>query len=1035
MDLLSTAIPIARGASGEVYQVYDPRLQRKVALKLLRHGDPESIRRMLREARAQARVDHPNVCKVYEVGERDGRPYIVMQLVEGQTLDEAVDGLPLDRKVELMATVAEAIQAAHAVGLVHRDLKPANILVEERDGALRPIVVDFGIAREMNSESMTMTGELLGTPAYMSPEQVRGDLEALDRRSDVFSLAVLLYEIVAGVHPFAAKSTVETMVGITRRDPPLLRRIAPRLPQDLVAVIEKALEKSPERRYQSAALLALDLRNYLAGRPVTARPSTLFNRTERRIRRNPLLAAVFAATLVLIAIAAIVVLRVQAEAAQRARLAQRFGITVERAENLLRMAHLSPEHDITEERRLVEQELARIEDAMRDIGKVAVGPGSYALGRGALVLSRPESAVRHLQRALDAGFSGPAVQLAFAAAQLDTLDAAIRDAERILDVESRQETRRAAVARHGALARAAMERARSADFDTSQDVSPRASAEETLLAARLALAEGNWAEARSAGVRSAARLPWFYDGLLVAAEADLRTAGEALEAGDEKAAEEPIRRALDLLDSAGQRAPSDPAVFLAQCRAWRSEMGRRWGNEQAEDAHERALEKCDVALRILPDDPATLSARTLTAWRFGRWLLGRGRDPEPALQTAISSIEALASRLPAEAEVHLGNIALTRAEWARDQGEMEDARALLRDAIARFESAATQEPTNPYLYVNLGRAWMRLADYDWSGDWDAALANAIQVARTGIATASGSIADLHHISCQTHAEWAYHARHLGRDPGDHAVQAVHQCERALALRPSSAAIRNSLAMALWTDADLAMARGEDARGALEAASDAFDATLQAGPEYFAADVNRASVLLDLATQRLQFGGDIDELIRQAEEHAANIREVYPLDFAYHQTRIAFVRARAAARSGNSAEAARWFDTAQEQGSLLVGRWPSPPTNAVLAARVERTAAQWWLDRNEPDVARRHALAAIELLDQVLEQSQDLAAAWAEVALTADILRRADTPRSDGWRSRAIDAARRRLEIDPWTAPEISRLASLDGVSRAASGQP
>ena len=252
-----TAVPIGSGGMGEVFKAWDKELERWVALKYLRHDDPELVERMFREARAQARVDHPGVCKVYEVGEEDGRPYIAMQHVEGPLLDEAARDMTLEQKVLVVKQVAEAVAAAHAVGLIHRDLKPANIKVgETEDGQLRPYVLDFGIAREQEVSGLTVTGQILGTPGYLSPEQARGEVTTLDRRTDVFSLGVILYELLGGKSPFEGDSDAEVLVNLLEGEPLPLRRSAPDVPRDLETVIMTCLEDRLDRRYQSARELA-----------------------------------------------------------------------------------------------------------------------------------------------------------------------------------------------------------------------------------------------------------------------------------------------------------------------------------------------------------------------------------------------------------------------------------------------------------------------------------------------------------------------------------------------------------------------------------------------------------------------------------------------------------------------------------------------------------------------------------------------------------------------------------------------------------
>ncbi len=295
-----TAVPIGQGAMGEVFKSWDPDLERFVALKLLRRDDPEAVERMFGEARAQARIDHPNVCKVYGMGEtEDGRPYISMQLVEGQSLDRATAELGVDERVRLMVGVADAVQAAHSVGLIHRDLKPSNILVEgDEESGLQPYVLDFGIARELEAPGLTITGEIVGTPAYMSPEQARGEVRTLDRRSDIFSLGVNLYELLGGRSPWTGANKTETLIAVLQDDPAPLRKVAPHIPRDLETIVNTCLQKDPDRRYPSARALVEDLNHYLDGEPITARRPHWGVRLRSWVHRHKLVAALAAVLLI-----------------------------------------------------------------------------------------------------------------------------------------------------------------------------------------------------------------------------------------------------------------------------------------------------------------------------------------------------------------------------------------------------------------------------------------------------------------------------------------------------------------------------------------------------------------------------------------------------------------------------------------------------------------------------------------------------------------------------------------------------------------
>jgi tetratricopeptide (TPR) repeat protein len=260
---------LGRGGMGMVYEAEDLRLGRHVALKLLLDSESGSSKALLRfqqEARAISSLNHPHICTLYEVEEHEGKPVIVMELLEGETLKQRLrEGrVPLRQLLQWGTEVADALEAAHAAGLLHRDIKPANIFIVQRGSAK---VLDFGLAKPsrgmgagsspVEEESLTSMGVIPGTTAYMSPEQVRG--ESLDGRTDVFSLGVVLYEMASGNEPFAEKNIALTMDAVLHRQPPSPREINPELPPELERIIAKALEKGREQRYQSAAALRTDL--------------------------------------------------------------------------------------------------------------------------------------------------------------------------------------------------------------------------------------------------------------------------------------------------------------------------------------------------------------------------------------------------------------------------------------------------------------------------------------------------------------------------------------------------------------------------------------------------------------------------------------------------------------------------------------------------------------------------------------------------------------------------------------------------------
>lgn len=286
---------LGSGGMARVYRAFDHLLGRPVALKLLQTTDPETPRRLLQEARAQARVRHDHVLDVYETGELDGRPYIAVRFVAGGTLGDLDPSTSLEQKVRLVAQVAEGLHAAHREGLLHGDVKPSNVLVEETpDGALRAWIGDFGIATEIE-RSDSETAGLAGTPQFMAPERLRGARASADRRSDVFSLGVTLHRALTGQPPpRAGAGSAE------------IRERASNLPADLAAILARCLAEEPDDRYPSARAVAEDLRRFLDGEVVDAYADRWAYRLSRFARRHRALLTVAAVSAVLL-VAALVV--------------------------------------------------------------------------------------------------------------------------------------------------------------------------------------------------------------------------------------------------------------------------------------------------------------------------------------------------------------------------------------------------------------------------------------------------------------------------------------------------------------------------------------------------------------------------------------------------------------------------------------------------------------------------------------------------------------------------------------------------------
>lgn len=296
---------IARGGMGIVYKATQRSLKRTVALKVILVGgfaQDEDVRRFQVEAEAAARLDHPNIVPIFEVGEEAGHHYFSMAYVKGPTLSALVSNQPMGpaKAALVMRDVAAAIQYAHDNNVIHRDLKPSNIMLEH---GRTPRITDFGLARQTNVESgMTVTGQILGTPSYMPPEQALGHVERIDARSDVYSLGATLYYLITGRAPFSSASQIQTLAQVVQDDPLPPRRLNNHIPRDLENICLKCLSKSPEGRYQSAADLQADLDRFLSGVPTIARPLSTTGRLLRFCRRKPGIAALLASVIGLVAL-------------------------------------------------------------------------------------------------------------------------------------------------------------------------------------------------------------------------------------------------------------------------------------------------------------------------------------------------------------------------------------------------------------------------------------------------------------------------------------------------------------------------------------------------------------------------------------------------------------------------------------------------------------------------------------------------------------------------------------------------------------
>jgi serine/threonine protein kinase len=300
---------LGRGGMGVVYLARQTALKRLVALKMIKAGDladADELARFRREAEAVARLQHPHIVQIHEVGEHDGRPFFSLEYVEGGTLARHLSGKPLPGRpaAELLETLSRAVHYAHQRGIIHRDLKPANVLLAFSDvshkrsegerfceaslNAAVPKITDFGLAKQLHAEgTQTQSRAVLGTPSYMAPEQGVGNGPAVGPAADVYGLGAILYEVLTGRAPFVGESAYDTLVQVLNLDPVPPARLQPKVPRDLETICLKCLRKEPAERYGSAEELADDLRRFLEGQPIRARRAGRVERLVKWVKRRP----------------------------------------------------------------------------------------------------------------------------------------------------------------------------------------------------------------------------------------------------------------------------------------------------------------------------------------------------------------------------------------------------------------------------------------------------------------------------------------------------------------------------------------------------------------------------------------------------------------------------------------------------------------------------------------------------------------------------------------------------------------------------
>ncbi len=723
MPRYGTAVPLGSGSYADVYRCFDAQLQRTVALKFLRWNEPEPVERMFREARAQARVEHEGVCKVYDTGWLDGRPYIAMQFIEGDDLLTASRDLPLRRRLRLMIKVARAVQAAHEQGLVHRDLKPDNILVHENaDGSLRPVVLDFGLVFDLAGSTgrMTRSGEPLGTPAFMSPEQAGGRLDEIDARTDVYGLGATLYTLLTGRPPFEGGGTANLLIQALEADPIRPRSRVPSLPVEVEQIVLKCLEKDKGRRYGSAQELVDDLARFLDGTPVRADPPGWLYPLAKQLRRHRQAVAMSTAICGFAVMALWSVEQQAREASRRAEYEQRFVQISNDLDWAFRAAQMSSTHDITPSRERVHRRIRQLEQELSRLDPVGKGPAHYAIGRAYAALHDDKAARRHLEQAWRLGHRSPEVGYFLGLVIGRQYEDAL---ERVRDVNE-SELRRIylddVITRYREPARNYLEVGREAETVSVEYVE-----------ALIDFYEERYESALEKLSDVQLRLPWLYEASIAEGKVLQRMADLRFEESRLEEALALYRRAEIALRRAMGSAASDPRIYPELCRLMsaRIEAELDWSIPPGTDVFADHLEVCDRGLEVDPHSSRSHRASALAHELKARILVDRSWEPEQA-EAALSKAEELAAEAvrlqpyEADGQATLAKIQMTRGRFSELIGDTSSGLSKYLEAGQSLEhaialTAGPKDPLRMQLAIHhqlvaaaQGRLW-RPADESW----------------------------------------------------------------------------------------------------------------------------------------------------------------------------------------------------------------------------------------------------------------------------------------------------------------------------------
>ncbi len=988
---------LGAGGMGEVYAGFDEVLRRPVAVKTLHAAtrlNDHAKARFLREARILSRLDHPGICRIYDLVEEADNDFLILELINGRTVRELASDHPGQTTIlSLTHAVADALAAAHGESVVHRDLKPDNVMVTA-DGQVK--ILDFGIARSADARVVvqrqhgrgdpgpipavlavdaaaghaapgcdlpttdetvvmpaatppasgtgppteaTVAGTVLGTVRYMSPEQAAGG--AIGPASDMYSLGIMLHELLTGSSPYGGADGITLLLKVYRAETLPLTGLDPEL-AELIAELESI---DPAARPSAAA--------------TRDRLLAILTRPEReRQRRWRLLAVATVATAVLVG--AGVAAHARLEAGRRAALAQRFAAAAKDLEWQLRAEYLCPAHDLRPATERARREIAGISAAMAELGRGAAGPGHYALGAAHLALAEHDQARAHLEQAWTSGYDGPEVGYALGLTLGELYLRELQRASRSTDPDERRQR---------------LEAARSALRDRARELLAAArdavAVDSRYVEGLIALYEDRYDDALAAAASDDhAGAAWFYElDILRAAVHESLAAQAGLGRNDVVGTIAELGRAVDCLRRAGNVARSDPRVQLALCRVETSRFGnlvRSRAPEALDEAFAGASAACAEVSVLDPDQGEGYAFRARLLADLGAFRSARGEDPSEAFRTAVELAERAVSLAP-------GNPwTLGLRGWCNYQEGFHlmqsggDARKAFDRAVADFAAASARpETTGPFALNHADSLFGRAAaEMALGGDPNPFLDCGIAVVRERLARSPGSSSlntVLGNLCCL-----------LGRTRAGRGLAAEAAYRESIegystaAVGATNPEVFRNLALVQTDLGDYLLSRGEDPRPVYQEAVASAERAIGLNPTYGLPQLVRGMAFEGLARYAARTGGDPGSAAGEALRSCAEAARLRPgLSEAWlRAAQITLFEAAAAVRERRDPRPL----VASTRGSLRQARAVDPTSldADLIQVRLDTLLARWRAARGESP--ERSLATALALLDRACADS-------------------------------------------------------------------